>query len=179
MTSFLVDKLAKVLYTVKYIHGRPLWQASITAHRHPSTQNIGVRSVAYLGTLRTEPLESEIKFSGVRSIQRVHRLQQHQWGSMASMTSKRLKGVKEIQRCSKRFKEPETEITGFEERCSGFNKDKNGEIGGGVAEMQHSYFLALQHVPGRHSVTQHLVAKKTNNFNGLTAKNRLTAVVVH
>jgi len=98
---------------------------------------------------------------------------------MASMTSKRLKGVKEIQRCSKRFKEPETEITGFEERCSGFNKDKNGEIGGGVAEMQHSYFLALQHVPGRHSVTQHLVAKKTNNFNGLTAKNRLTAVVHH
>jgi len=56
------------------------------------------------------------------------------------MTSKRLKGVKEIQRCSKRFKEPETEITGFEERCSGFNKDKNGEIGG-VLQKCNTLFL--------------------------------------
>ena len=49
----------------------------------------------------------------------------------------------------------------------------------GVAEMQHPFFMALQHVLERHSTTQHLVGKKTNNFNGLTAKNRLTAVVLH
>ena len=49
---------------------------------------------------------------------------------------------------------------------------------GGVAEMQHPFFVALQCVSDRHSKTQHLVAKKTNNFNDLTVKNRLTAVVM-
>ena len=47
----------------------------------------------------------------------------------------------------------------------------------GVAEMQHPFFVALQCVSLRHSKTQHLVRKKTNNFNDLTVKNRLTAVV--
>ena len=47
----------------------------------------------------------------------------------------------------------------------------------GVAEMQHSFFVALYSVSSRHSVTQYLVCKKTNNFNDLTVKNRLTAVV--
>ena len=53
----------------------------------------------------------------------------------------------------------------------------NGEIDWGVAEMQHPFFVAQQCVAQRHSKTQHLVAKKTNNFNDLTAVNRLTAVV--
>ena len=39
------------------------------------------------------------------------------------------------------------------------------------------FFVALQCVSLRHSKTQHLVRKKTNNFNDLTVKNRLTAVV--
>ena len=48
----------------------------------------------------------------------------------------------------------------------------------GVAEMQHPFCVALQCVAQRHSKTQHLVVKKTNNFNDLTVKNRLTAVVM-
>ena len=38
------------------------------------------------------------------------------------------------------------------------------------------FFVAQQCVSGRHSKTQHLAWKKTNNFNDLTVKNRLTAV---
>lgn len=38
--------------------------------------------------------------------------------------------------------------------------------------------MAQQCVVQWHSKTQHLVGKKTNNFNDLTAKNRLTAVVM-
>jgi hypothetical protein len=63
-------------------------------------------------------------------------------------------------------------------------RKKNGEIERGVAEMQHLFawccrcatvwmHVVLQHVAQRHSVTQHLVGKKTNNFNDLTQKNRL------
>ena len=58
------------------------------------------------------------------------------------------------------------------------NNTTNGEDRiWGVAEMQHSFFVAQQCVSGRHSKTQHLAWKKTNNFNDLTVKNRLTAVV--
>ena len=38
-------------------------------------------------------------------------------------------------------------------------------------------FKALCSVVQRHSVTQYLVAKKTNKFNDLTVKTRLTAVI--
>ena len=52
-----------------------------------------------------------------------------------------------------------------------------GEIDWGVAEMQHPFFVAQQCVAQRCRKTQHLASKKTNNFNDLTAVNRLTAVV--
>ena len=65
------------------------------------------------------------------------------------------------------------------ECCTKTTKDNNtiGEIDWGVAEMQHPFFVAQQCVALRHSKTQYLVWKKTNNFNDLTAVNRLTAVV--
>ena len=64
--------------------------------------------------------------------------------------------------------------------CKITTNDNNmqGEIEWGVAEMQHPFFVAQHCVDQRHSKTQHLVGKKTNNFNGLTVKNRLTAVVM-
>ncbi len=64
--------------------------------------------------------------------------------------------------------------------CKITTNDENmqGEIDWGVAEMQHPFFVAQHCVAQRHSKTQHLVAKKTNNFNDLTAVNRLTAVVM-
>ena len=53
------------------------------------------------------------------------------------------------------------------------------KIGIGVLqECNILFFVALQCVSLRHSKTQHLVRKKTNNFNDLTVKNRLTAVVM-
>ena len=58
------------------------------------------------------------------------------------------------------------------------NKQNGEDRNWGVAEMQHPFFMALQCVSLRHSKTQHLVRKKTNNFNDLTVKNRLTAVVM-
>ena len=48
-----------------------------------------------------------------------------------------------------------------------------GEIDWGVAEMQHPFFVAQQCVSLRHSKTQYLASKKTNNFNDLTVKIRL------
>ena len=64
--------------------------------------------------------------------------------------------------------------------CKITTNDNNmqGEIDWGVAEMQHPFFVAQHCVAQRHSKTQYLVAKKTNNFNDLTAVNRLTAVVI-
>ena len=64
--------------------------------------------------------------------------------------------------------------------CTKTTKDHNtqGEIEWGVAEMQHPFFVAQHCVDQRHSKTQYLVGKKTNNFNGLAVKNRLTAVVM-
>ena len=142
--------------------------------------------LTYLGTLRREPGESCIKLLGVRSIQRVQRLH---WPSMASKTSKRLKGFKgfkDLQRSRQRSRRPVRERESSEDQ----QRTKIGEIERGVAEMQHLFAwcctcatvwcnVILYSVSGRHSVTQHLVAKKTNNFNGLTQKNRLTAVRHH
>ena len=43
----------------------------------------------------------------------------------------------------------------------------------GVAEMQHSFFVAQQCVSGRHSKTQYLAWKKTNKINDLDHPQRL------
>ena len=61
------------------------------------------------------------------------------------------------------------------ECCTKTTKDNNtiGEIERGVAEMQHPFFVAQQCVSLRHSKTQYLASKKTNNFNDLTVKIRL------
>ncbi len=123
-----------------------------------------------------------------------------QWGSMAST---RLKGFQGVQRGSKTFKgwrgilrsgdrrsEVRFEMFGSDgvagmqqlvrKCCTKTTKDHNtqGEIEWGVAEMQHPFFMAQHCVDLWHSKTQHLVGKKTNNFNGLAVKNRLTAVVM-
>ena len=79
-------------------------------------------------------------------------------------------------RCSKRFKHLHwgSKVAGEFRGSTTIRMERSR---GGVAEMQHPFFVALQCVSDRHSKTQHLVAKKTNNFNDLTVKNRLTAVV--
>ena len=114
-----------------------------------------------------------------------------QWDSKAFKEAQRLQGV---QRGSKDPEEAR-EILSEESRVRGLEKlrvkhgvaemphrnkknTQNGEDRNwGVAEMQHSFFVAQQCVSPRHSKTQYLVWKKTNNFNDLTVKNRLTAVV--
>ena len=81
--------------------GWPLWQASITAHRQPSTQNIGVRSVGILGTLRTEPRESSIKLREYDRFKGFNGTVELQWLQWDVKEAQRLQGV---QRGSKAFK---------------------------------------------------------------------------
>ena len=128
-----------------------------------------------------------IGFKGVKGLQCLQRgslgLKGDQRGSKASRGSKRFK---DLQRSRQRSRRPVRERESSEHQ----QRTKIGEIERGVAEMQHLFAecctcatvwcnVILYSVSGRHSVTQHLVAKKTNNFNGLTQKNRLTAVRHH
>ena len=123
------------------------------------------------------------RFKGFKGFIGLQWLQRLQRGSKASRGSKRFK---DLQRSRQRSRRPVRERESSEDQ----QRTKIGEIERGVAEMQHLFAwccrcatvwcnVILYSVSGRHSVTQHLVAKKTNNFNGLTQKNRLTAVRHH
>ena len=127
------------------------------------------------------------RFKGFNGFIGFKDLQWLQWPSTVSKRFKGFKGFKEVQRPSKVQRcrlRLRWSVKGEEPRL---NNDKNGEIDRGVAEMQHLLLwccrcatpwcdVVLQHVGQRHSKTQYLVAKKTNNFNGLTQKNRLHAL---
>ena len=115
-------------------------------------------------------------FKGVKGLQCLQRgslgLKGDQRGSKAS---KRLKGVKGVQRGSKNRRQRSPVLRRGAQDSTKIKMERSR----GCCVNATPYLMALYSVPGRHSVTQHLVHKKTNNFNGLTAKNRLTAVVVH
>ena len=103
---FWLTEWPKCSILVNIQQGRPLWQASITAHRQPSTQNIGVRSVGILGTLRTEPRESSIKLREYDRFKGFNGTVELQWPSMASMGLKgfkAFKGFKGLQRSARHF----------------------------------------------------------------------------
>ena len=151
--------------------------------------------LVYLGTLRSEPRESSIKlreYDRFKGFNGTVELQWLQWGSKASRRSKgskAFKGRRGILRGrgasgggleSSDFTDGVAEMQRLVRKCCKITTNDNnmqGEIDWGVAEMQHPFFVAQHCVAQRHSKTQHLVAKKTNNFNDLTAVNRLTAVV--
>ena len=152
--------------------------------------------MAYLGTLRSEPRESSIKLREYDRFKGFNGTVELQWASMASMGLKgfkAFKGFKGLQRSARHFERSRGELESSDftdgvaemqrlvrKCCKITTNDENmqGEIDWGVAEMQHPFFVAQHCVAQRHSKTQHLVAKKTNNFNDLTAVNRLTAVVM-
>lgn len=150
----------------------------------------------YLGTLRKEPQESSIKLREYDRFKGFNGTVELQWGSMTSMRLKGFKGFndfKEVQRCRTVSSDWDREVLRLRNWMGSAWCCRNatdslrvlqnynntiGEIDRGVAEMQHPFCMALQCVAQRSTATQYLVWKKTNNFNDLTVKIRLTAVVM-
>ena len=198
MASFLVDTLAKRVYISKYMT-RGASAAGIDhctqttkypEHRCAFSWHIWEHSVQSPESLALN-CGSTIGSKGSMALQSFNGLQWFQWGSKASRRSKGSKAFKgrrgilrgrkargEIE--SSDFTDGVAEMQRLVRKCCKITTNDNnmqGEIDWGVAEMQHPFFVAQQCVSLRHSKTQHLVWKKTNNFNDLTAVNRLTAVV--
>ena len=156
---FWLTKWPKHSILVNTWNGEPLWQASITAHRLPSTQNTAVRSVGIFGnTPHRTQLSSSLDALGYDRFKGFNDLQ---WFNGFN-EAQRLQGVerfKEVQRWRESFEhlggEAEAEIEMLQ-KCNDFQwccrsatvsqkvlhkNNTDGEIEIGVLHKNNTLFL--------------------------------------